>query len=315
MLTRPAFVFPGQGSQHPGMFRDLTVCGPAARDRIAAAEEATGLDLTRLMSTADAATIADPQLAQLLVFVASGVLLAELRERGVEPAAVAGHSLGEYTALTASGSLDWQTALAVVAFRGRVMAEAARERAGTMGAIVGLDLPQVESLCAEAASDGAVAVVANINSARQNVVSGDVRAVRAVLDAAASAGALRAKPIAVGGAYHSPLMDSARYRLAEVLADVRLAPPAVPLVSSVTGDLVDDVEEHRERLIAQVTSPVRWHPTVERLAALGVTEFVEVGPGRVLAGLGREILRDRHHIGAVEAIRRSPVPQPIGGRA
>jgi [acyl-carrier-protein] S-malonyltransferase len=306
MLTGPAFVFPGQGSQYPGMFRDLTVCGPAPRDLLGTAEEATGLDLTRLLSTADANTIADPHLAQVLVFVSSSVLLAELRERGVEPAAVAGHSLGEYTALTASGCLDWSTALTVVELRGRAMAEAAREREGTMGAIVGLDLHHVETLCAEASTDGAVVVVANINSARQNVVSGDAAAVHAVLDAAAAAGALRAKQIAVGGAYHSPLMDSARRRLADVLADVRLAPPAVPLISSVTGEPVGDIEEHRDRLIAQVTEPVRWHTAVGSLSALGAGEFVEVGPGRVLAGLGREILRDRRHVGAVEAIRHSP---------
>jgi len=272
------------------------------------------MDLTELMSTTDAGRIADPQLAQLLVFVASSVLLAELRERGVEPAAVAGHSLGEYTALTASGSLDWNTALAVVAFRGRAMAEAARERDGTMGAIVGLDLRRVEDLCAEAATDGAGVVVANINSARQNVVSGDTRAVCAVLEAAAAAGALRAKRIAVGGAYHSPLMDSAQRRLADVLADVKLSPPVVPLVSSVTGVPVGDIEEHRDRLVAQVTEPVRWHTAIGSLAALDVNEFVEVGPGRVLAGLGREVLRDRRHVGAVEAIRRTPEPAGTGRR-
>jgi [acyl-carrier-protein] S-malonyltransferase len=251
----------------------------------------------------------------VLVFVASSVLLAELRERGVEPAAVAGHSLGEYTALTASGSLDWRSALAVVNFRGRAMAAAARQRDGTMGAVVGLDLAQVETLCRAASGDGEVAVVANINSARQTVVSGSRAAVGAVLDAAARAGALRAKRIAVGGAYHSPLMDSAQRELAAVLADVRLTQPSIPLVSSVTGEVVTDVEEHRERLISQVTKPVRWHATVGRLAALSVIEFVEVGPGRVLAGLGREILRDRRHVGAVEAIRRTParagtVPAP-----
>ena len=307
MLTRPTFVFPGQGSQYPGMFRDLTACGPAARRLVGDAESATGLDLTGLMTTADAQTIAQPQLAQVLVFVSSSVLLAELAQHGIEPAAVAGHSLGEYTALTAAGSLDWTTALAVVTFRGKAMAEAAAGRDGTMGAVVGLDLARVEELCRAASRHGDQVVVANVNSARQVVVSGDTAAVGAVLAAAAKGGALRAKAIPVGGAYHSPLMDHARRALAEVLADVPLAPPRVPLVSSVTGELVTDIEAHRDTLVAQVTRPVRWFDTVRRLVALDAGdggEFVEVGPGRVLAGLGRETARDRRHVGAVEAIRQ-----------
>lgn len=311
MLTGPAFVFPGQGSQFPGMVRDLSACGPAARELVFTAEQVTGLDLVTLMTKADAGTIADPQIAQLLVFVASSVMLAELRGRGCEPAAVAGHSLGEYTALTACGSLDWHTALALVTFRGAVMAEAARQRPGTMGAIVGLDLPGVDRLCRAAADRNGTAVIANINSARQVVISGTTEAVLEVLDAASAAGALRAKRIPVGGAYHSPLMDAAQRRLAPLLRKAPLEPPRVPFVSSVTGERVADIEEYRAQLVAQVMRPVRWHAVTQRLAGLGASEFVEVGPGRVLAGLGREMLRTARHLGAVEAIRRLPRPAEL----
>ena len=312
-----AFVFPGQGSQYPGMARDLTACGPAARDLVGDAGQVTGLDLTALMSGADATTIADPRIAQLLVFVSASVMLAELRERGREPAVVAGHSLGEYTALVACGSLDWHDALALVAFRGTAMADAARQREGTMGAVVGLDLARVDELCRTAAArTRGVAVIANVNSARQVVVSGTTDAVLAVLDAATAAGALRARRIPVGGAYHSPLMDAAKRRLTPLLQRVPLRPPRIPFVSSVTGAPVTDIEVYRVHLLAQVTRPVRWYEVVRRLATLlpgRGREYVEVGPGRVLAGLGRETLRDARHIGALEAIRGLSRPPALAG--
>ena len=291
-----AFVFPGQGSQYPGMARDLTMCGDEARTLVAVAEKSTGVDLSSLMSSADAATIADPKLAQLLVFVSSSVLLAQLRANGVEPAVVAGHSLGEYTALVAAGSLEWETALALVAARGAAMAVEARQRPGTMGAVVGLPPATVERWCRDTTPRHGTVVVANVNSPRQVVVSGTVAAVEAVLEAARTAGALRARRIPVGGAYHSPLMSGARERLVDLLRHAPLAAPRIPFVSSVTGELVTDIEVYRAQLCEQVTMPVRWHATVETLAGQGVTDFAEVGPGRVLSGLGREIARDaRHH--------------------
>lgn len=308
MLTGPAFVFPGQGSQYPGMARELGVCGPAARRLVSTAEEITGVDLTALMGKADAATLADPRIAQLVVFVSSTAMLAELRERGVDPGVVAGHSLGEYTALVACGCLDWHTGLALVELRGRVMAAAAQHRPGTMGVVVGLNLASVERLCDDAVGRHGPVVVANMNSARQLVVSGTVAAVLTVLDGAVDLGALRARRIPVGGAYHSPLMDEAEQRLAAALRRTTLAPPRVPFVSSVTADLVTDVEEYRRQLAVQITRPVRWHAVVRRLTDLGVSEFVEVGPGKVLKGLGRETAREARHLGAADAIRAAGRP-------
>lgn len=291
-----AFVFPGQGSQYPGMARDLTMCAGPARGFVAEAETATGLDITGLMTTGDQATIADPYVAQLLVFVSSRVLLTQLRHKGVEPAMVAGHSLGEYTALVAAGCLDPDVVLRLVAERGAAMAEQARQHPGTMGAVVGLPAATVEELCADAAPQHGTVVIANHNSARQLVVSGTPEAVDAVLEAARGAGALRARRLPVGGAYHSPLMNEAERRLADALVDAPLRPPRVPFVSSVTGQRVTDIESYRAQLLRQITCPVRWHTTVETVAALGATRFVEVGPGRVLSGLDREIVRGARHL-------------------
>lgn len=336
----PVFVFPGQGSQQPGMGRELTAFDAEARKLVAAATQATGLPLAELMTAADAPTLADPHVAQLVVFVWSSVALHDLRAAGMRPAAVAGHSLGEYTALVACGSLDWDSALDLVSFRGRAMAKAARARAGTMGAVVGLPLSDVERLCAEAsggtgrpvgegtgngeaaccgdtAGDGAahggerphpVAVVANVNSARQVIVSGSVDAVGVVLEAATAAGALRARPIPVGGAYHSPLMADAQREMAPLLRAADLRPPRVALVSGVSGRPVTDIDEYRHQLLEQITRPVRWHAVLDALA--GFDEFVEVGPGRVLCGLGRESLRAARHLTARQASHaaRHPIP-------
>jgi [acyl-carrier-protein] S-malonyltransferase len=299
----PVFVFPGQGSQHPGMGRDLAGCDSTARALLPAAERATGLPVYELMTRADAATIADPEIAQLLVFVWSTVLHRQLDEEGVRPGAVAGHSLGEYSALVACGSLDWEAALSIVSARGRAMAEAARRQPGTMAALVGLDSETVSALCIRVCQGEAFAVIANHNSPRQTVVSGTADAIAGVIEAARTAGALRAKQLPVGGAYHSPLMTAAEDSLAPLLMAAPLRPPETPLVSSLTGQPVTDIEAYRGQLLRQVTKPVRWQAAVASLVEHGARTFVEVGPGRVLTGLGREMARDGRHLGAHEARR------------
>ncbi|MGH3996816.1 MAG: ACP S-malonyltransferase, partial [Pseudonocardiaceae bacterium] len=186
-----AFVFPGQGSQYPGMGRDLSWCGSPALATVGSAEEVTGLPVHELMTRADAATLADPEISQLLVFVHSIVLLNRIRADGARCAVTAGHSLGEYTAMVAAGMLSWSDGLALVAARGRAMAEVARRTPGAMAAVVGLDSDHVSDLCAAAAAQPVV--VANVNSPRQTVVSGVNAGVDEVAAAAAAAGALRAK--------------------------------------------------------------------------------------------------------------------------
>lgn len=290
-----AFVFPGQGSQYPGMMRELGWCGKSALRAVAEAAELTGLPIGELMTTADVTTLADPEIAQLLVFVHSCVQLRALREAGHRPSVVAGHSLGEYTALVAGGCLDWPTALRLVAVRGRAMARAAQERPGAMAALVGLDPGTVHQLCAHASAGTEHVVVANLNSPKQTVVSGTERAVEAVIEAARTAGALRAKRLPVGGAYHSRLMGQAQSALLPPLRAAMLRPPTVAVVSSITGTTVSDLEGYRVALLGQITAPVRWKDTVDTLTRIGAVSFVEVGPGRVLTGLGREMVRDGTH--------------------
>ena len=295
------YLFPGQGSQFPGMGRELTAFGPDARALVDRAEAATGLPVHDLMHRADAARIADPHTAQVLVFVWSTVALRALQARGPQPDGVAGHSLGEYTALVACDALSWEEALRLVSARGRAMAAAAARRPGAMGAVVGIPAGTVGEFCADASRGDEIAVVANLNSARQCVVSGTVDAVEAVLATATTAGALRARRLPVGGAYHSPLMLPAEQELAPLLRGTTLRTPRVPMVSSLTGAPVTDIAAYADALTRQVTSPVRWLDTVRALA--GSADFVEVGPGRVLAGLGRETLRGARFRGALDAVR------------
>lgn len=302
----PAFVFPGQGSQYAGMGRDLTWCESERAAVVGLAEEITGRPVHEWMTRADTATIADPAIAQLIVHVHSLVLLERLRVNGTDCAVTAGHSLGEYTAMVAAGMLTSADSLRIVAARGAAMAAAAQRTPGAMAAIVGLDVELVEALCA--AAEAQPVVVANLNSPRQAVVSGTEDGVAEVSAAAAAAGALRARRLPVGGAYHSPLMAPARDELAPLLAAVAIAEPSRGFVSSTTGEPVADPEQQRTHLLGQITAPVRWRDTVARLAGRGVTRYLEVGPGRVLSGLGREMHRAAVH----ETVRPAPrIPMPM----
>jgi [acyl-carrier-protein] S-malonyltransferase len=303
-----AFVFPGQGSQYPGMGRDLAWCAPEAARVIGAAEEISGLPVHELLTRADAATIADPAIAQLLVHVHSVALLQRLRADGASCAVAAGHSLGEYSAMVAAGMLDWVDGLRLVTARGTAMAAAARAAPGSMAASVGPAPEVVDAFCGAARRQPVV--VANVNSPRQTVVSGTADGVAEVLAAATAAGALRAKRLPVGGAYHSPLIAPAQDQLAPLLRAAVLTEPTCAFVSSITAEPVVDPERHRAALLGQITAPVRWRDTVSHLAGAGVVRYVEVGPGRVLCGLGREMHRDAGH----EAVRppARPPARPDG---
>jgi [acyl-carrier-protein] S-malonyltransferase len=306
--TGLAFVFPGQGSQYPGMFRELLRCGEPAHELVAHAEEVSGLPARELLRHGDAAALADPHVAQLLVFVTSLALLDQARGAGWHPVAVAGHSLGEYTALVAAGVLDRDEALRLVNARGAAMAAAARRRPGAMGAVIGVAMPEVRTLCREVSQQSELAVIANVNSPNQVVVSGTESAVEELLERARRAGALRARRLPVGGAYHSPLMADAATELATSLRQAKLSPPATPMMSSASGGWLGDLATYREVLIGQVTTPVRWQDAVAGLVQQGVTTFVEVGPGRVLAGLGRENARGARHL-SVHDLPAGPRPE------
>jgi len=283
-----AFVFPGQGSQKVGMGRALAEAFPESREALAAADEALGFPLSRLCfegPEGDLQLTANTQPAILAVSVAA---YRALSARGVRPDRVAGHSLGEYTALVAAGALDFREAVLAVRRRGQYMQEAVPVGEGAMAAILALDLEAVERAC-RGAAQGRVVAPANINSPGQVVIAGHADAVERAMDACEEAGARRTILLPVSAPFHCALMAPAQERLAVDLSRIPFRDPAVPLVNNVDARVVRTAKECREGLIRQVSAPVRWQQSVEAMAADGVTTFVEVGPGTVLSGLVKKI--------------------------
>jgi [acyl-carrier-protein] S-malonyltransferase len=285
---RVAFCFPGQGSQTVGMGRALHEASAAARAVFEEASAALGFDVARLCFDGPEAALqltANTQPAILTVSVAAARLLAE---RGLEPAILAGHSLGEYSALVVGGALRFGDAARVVRLRGEFMQDAVPVGTGAMAALLGLDLPVVEEICREAAA-GEVVEVANVNSPAQVVVAGHKAAVERAVSRAAARGGKRSVLLPVSAPFHCRLMQPAADRLAAVLAEVPTAAPRAPVVRNVDAGLTTRADEVAPFLVRQVTSPVRWTECVRRMAAEGATTFLEIGPGRVLTGLLRRI--------------------------
>lgn len=279
-----AQIFPGQGSQQLGMGRGLYLSSPYMRRVLAEISASTGVDLEGpLLDGPLEGTV----IAQLGIFVVSVVLAKHLAERGHQPALVAGHSLGEFSALVAGGWLSLEAGSFAVAARARAMNDCCAAADGTMFAIAGLSAEIVAGLCAEVPG----AVLANMNTPTQTVVSGIRTAVTEVGVRALANGAADAVELNVAGAFHSPLMEEAALRFTHVLDELPLRRGHVPLVSSVTARPVDDLRAYREILAAQIIYPVRWEETVRALIDRGCTSFLEVGPGRVLRRLVRRIDR------------------------
>jgi len=289
MSASVAFLFPGQGSQSVGMGRALREAEPLARARFEEADSILGRSLSNLCFEGPEDDLKQTENTQPALFVCSAAAADVLRERGVEPTAVAGHSLGEYAALYAAGALDFETGLRLVSARGWAMAEAGRSSPGAMAAVVGLTIEQVESVCKKAALEGGVAAVANDNSPGQTVISGSRETVDRACVLARETGAKRAVPLPVSGAFHSPLVEPARRVMEEELSRVEIRPPRCAFIPNVTARPEDDPATIRDLLVDQITSRVRWVESVRALAALGVATALEVGPGKVLAGLVRRI--------------------------
>jgi [acyl-carrier-protein] S-malonyltransferase len=289
-MGKVAFVFPGQASQYPGMGKELAEKYPAARAVFDEADQALGFSISKMCfdgSEEDLKLTANTQPAILTCSIAVFRVLAE---KGLTPDFVAGHSLGEYSALVAAGALKFSDAVRLVRKRGTYMQEAVPAGAGAMAAIMGLSPAVVADAC-KRASEGEICSAANLNSPEQTVISGHAAAVKRAVEIASQLGAKRAVILAVSAPFHSALMMPAQVKLEIDLKQTAFAPLRVPLVTNVDADTIETGDEAREALIRQVTMPVRWQESVRLLIDEGVNTIVEVGPGRVLTGLLRQIER------------------------
>jgi [acyl-carrier-protein] S-malonyltransferase len=285
------FVFPGQGSQSVGMLAALAAAQPVVRTTFEEAARVLGYDLWALVSEGPEAALNATERTQPAMLAAGVATWRAWRERGgAPPAAVSGHSLGEFTALVCAGSLEFGAAVDLVRFRGAAMQAAVPEGGGAMAAILGLDDEAVLALCREAARDGVVEPV-NYNSPGQVVIAGDTAAVQRALEAARTRGAKRAVTLPVSVPAHSSLMRTAGDRLRSRLADIEVRAPGIRYVSAVDAAAHEDPEEIRALLVRQLSSPVRWTQTLRALCSAEVAQVIECGPGRVLTGLNRRIER------------------------
>ncbi len=304
-----ACIFPGQGSQAVGMGKTLTDQFPIARATFAEADEALGIALSQIIFEGPAETLTLTEHAQPAILTASIAAWRVLSDRGVQPAFVAGHSLGEYSAHVAAGTLAFGDAVRLVRNRGRYMQEAVPVGTGAMAAILGLDEATVLQACAEAAQ-GEVVSPANLNGAGQIVIAGAAAAVARAGERAKQLGAKRVIPLKVSAPFHCALMRPAAERLTPELRAVPTRDPRVPVVANVDARPRSTAGASVDALISQVSSPVRWEDSVKYLASSGVTTYIEVGPGTVLSGLVRKIHKDATvlNLQAPEDLGALPVP-------
>jgi len=294
---RVAFVFPGQCSQYVGMGKALYEASEAARQVFHQADSVLGFNLTKLMFEGPGDELEDTINAQPAILTFSVACLAALKEKwtelgnAIQPLYVAGHSLGEYTALVAAEVLDFGDALTLVRERGRLMKETGEDRPGGLAAVVGLDHETLEAICAEAGQHGLI-VVANTNTADQMVISGELTALDRAVELARQKGARAVVPLRISIASHSPLMQHAAMQLAELIASLQLRDPVTPMVANIQGRILTTAEEIRQHMAAQLCLPVEWTQSVRGMIENGVETFVEIGPGQVLSRLVRKISRD-----------------------
>lgn len=303
MKAKIAFVFPGQGSQYVGMGKQLYDTSPAARRVFERADEVLGFSLSTLCFEGPQEELDDTMNAQPAILTVSIACLEALNDRFnvlgrvIAPALVAGHSLGEFTALVAAGVLEFEEALLLVRERGRLMKETGEERPGGMAAVIGLDEQALEAIVAQAQVEAeGIVTLANNNSPGQTVLSGEIAALQRAMDLAKERGARLVQRLAVSIASHSPLMSQTAQRFGDVVNQLHLRPPQVPLLSNITAQALTNVEDLRQELSAQLTLPVQWTKSVQTAMAEGVDTFVELGPRQVLSGLIKRISRNAQSI-------------------
>lgn len=290
-MTAIAFLFPGQASQFVGMGKDLSESFPRAKEIFESANEILNFNLDSVCFEGPEDQLKQTRITQPAIFVHSVIVSELLAERGVHPRMAAGHSLGEYSALVAAGSLGFEDGLRVVKKRGELMQHAGEKQSGTMAAIIGLSDEQVIDICAEASSAGIVAA-ANFNSPQQVAISGSLEGVARASELAKQRGAKKVIPLVVSGAFHSPLMESVQEELKDALEAITIQSAAFPVYANVTAKPVSDADEIRTLLYKQLTHPVRWAETIENMIADHADTFYEAGPGNVLSGLVKRINRD-----------------------
>ena len=292
-----AYVFPGQGAQFSGMGKDLYETSAKVKTMFDSANEILGFEITKIMFEGTAEELAQTKVTQPAIFLHSVAVASTIEN--FQPEMVAGHSLGEFSALVAAGAMSFEDGLRLVAQRAFAMQKACEIQASTMAAILNLPDETVEQICAETSKEtGEIVVAANYNCPGQLVISGSVPGITAACENMKTAGAKRALILQVGGAFHSPFMEPAREKLAEAIEQTSIQTPICPIYQNVNAKPSVDVEVIKANLISQLTAPVRWTQTVQNMVADGATSFTECGPGKVLQGLVKKISPESKTFGA-----------------
>jgi [acyl-carrier-protein] S-malonyltransferase len=286
-MSNFAFVFPGQGSQFVGMGKDLYDKYDEIKSLYEKANDVLGIDIKKISFEGPDNELKESKNAQIAIVLHSVASYKLLIQKGITPSVTAGHSLGEYSALIAANALDFDDALQLVRFRGELMSRAGEANPGTMAAVLGMPADKIEEVISEIGSP--TLVVANYNSPLQTVISGDIEGIKKATELLKTRGAKRVMPLQVSGGFHSPLMESAFNTFKLALEKIEIKNPSVPVVPNVTGKLTSSSEEIKENLGKQIISSVRWVDTVKNIVSAGTTSFVELGPGKVLTGLIKQI--------------------------